>query len=191
MRPGDLEAEAERLLIEESRSGSSNALAGLVQMHSPRIYRWSLRILKNHADAEDNMQNVLCKMYIKIDTFKGQSRFSTWLFRMTINEALTEIRRSRPISDESGLSQPVCNDNCAPNIQDRRADPEQQYAAKELLANAILGLHPPSAQLFFRHKSDGWTQRELADEMGISVTSVKARIFSAREFMRTRIRQLG
>lgn len=190
MKPGNSEAEAERLLIERTRGGSPEALADLVQMHSPRIYHWSLRILKNHEDAEDNTQNVLCKMYLNIHTFKGHSRLSTWLFRMTINEALMERRRSRfRLSGLTG-SKVASESTCVPDIRDRHADPEEQYLAKELVAKAFLGLHPSLSQLFTRHKARGWTQRELADKMGISVSAVKARIFSARERALAQLRLL-
>ena len=188
MKPGNSEAEAERLLIQRARRGSPEALADLVQMHSPRIYNWSLGILKSHVEAEDNTQNVLCKMYLNLDTFKGYSRLSTWLYRVTINAALMEKRRSRPYLAEFGASKPDTPGNCVPDIRDRRADPEQQYVAKELLARALLGLQPSLAQLFMRHKGEGWTQRELADKMGISVAALKAHIFRARERMLARLR---
>lgn len=187
VKPGNSEVEAERLLIERTRAGSSEALIDLVQMHSPRVYNWSFRILQNHEDAEDNTQNVLCKMYAKLSTFKGESRFSTWLFRMTINEALMERRRPR-LRPAERTSKPEGDDSCVPDIRDRCADPEQQYFTKELLSRAFLGLHPSLAQVFIRHKGEGWTQRELAEQMGISVAALKARIFQARKSMLTRLR---
>jgi RNA polymerase sigma-70 factor (ECF subfamily) len=189
VKPGNSEAEAERLLIERTRQGSPEALADLVQIHSSRIYNWSLRILKSREDAEDNTQNVLCKMYLNIKTFKGHSRLSTWLYRMTINEAMMEKRRSRPYPAEFGTSEADASGNCVQDIRDRRPDPEQQYVAKELLARALLGLQPSLAQLFVRHKGEGWTQRELADKMGVSVAALKARIFWARERMQGRLRR--
>jgi len=189
LKPGNSEAEVERLLIERTRRGSPEALADLVQMHSSRIYNWSLRILKSHEDAEDNTQNVLCKMYLNIKAFKGHSRLSTWLYRMTINEALMEKRRSRSYPAEFCAPDPDTIGNRVPDIRDLRPDPEQEYVAKELLARALLGLRPSLANLFVRHKGEGWTQRELADQMGISVAALKARIFLARERMQARLRR--
>jgi len=183
VNPRESEAEVEQLLIKRTRGGSSEALADLVRTHSPKIYQWSLKILKNHADAQDNTQTVLCKMCLSIDQFKGRSRFSSWLCRMTINEALMKIRKSRSQPVILRLLQPESEDGPVPDIRDRHADPEQQYLAKELVKRAFLGLQPPVIQLFVRHKVEGWTQRELADRMGISVGALKARIFSARERM--------
>jgi len=189
LKSANSEAEADRLLIERSQSGSAEALTTLVQMHSARIYKWSLRILKSHEDAEDNTQNVLCKMYLNINTFKGQSRLSTWLYRMTINEALMEKRRVRACPAECRASKPQADDKRALDVWDCRPDPEQQYLAKELVGTALLGLQPSLAQLFVRHKSEGWTQRELANKMGITVSALKARIFLARERMLARLRR--
>jgi RNA polymerase sigma-70 factor, ECF subfamily len=183
LKPRNSETDAERLLIERTRAGSSEALADLVQIHSPRIYNWSLRVLKNHEDAEDNTQKVLCKMYLNINAFKGRSRFSTWLFRMTVNEALMEKRRARSQPAEFRPSRPESSNDCVLDIRDHRADPEQQCLAKELVARAFVGIHPSVARLFIRHKGEGWTQRELADKLGVSVATLKARIFSARERM--------
>lgn len=109
---------------------------------------------------------------------------------MTINEALMERRRSRfRLSGLTG-SKVASESTCVPDIRDRHADPEEQYLAKELVAKAFLGLHPSLSQLFTRHKARGWTQRELADKMGISVSAVKARIFSARERALAQLRLL-
>jgi len=187
---GKPDVEAERLLIEVTRYDSSEALADLVRIFSPKIYNWSLNILKNHADAQDNTQNVLCKMYLNIHQFKGRSHFSTWLCRMTINEALMKIRRSRSEPAALGALKAESEDECVPDTTDRHANPEQQYLAKELVAKAFLGLHPSLTRLFVRHKAEGWTQRELAEEIGVSVPALKARIFSAREQMQARLHGL-
>ena len=82
-------------LIARARAGKPEAFAELVNRHSQQVYGVSLRMLKNHEDAEDNVQNVLCKAYNHIKQFEGNSRFSTWLVRIAINEALMKIRQTR------------------------------------------------------------------------------------------------
>src|SRR5215470_649075 len=83
----------ENRLLEQARAGSSDAFSELVRMNSSSVYGISLKILKNREDAEDNLQNVFCKAYRKIHNFNGESRVSTWLFRIAINEALMQLRR--------------------------------------------------------------------------------------------------
>jgi RNA polymerase sigma-70 factor (ECF subfamily) len=85
---------AEQPLIEQTRSGNSDSFTKLVSMHSAQLYSISLKILQNHADAEDNVQNALLKAYENIGGFEGRSRFSTWLFRIAVNEALMRMRQN-------------------------------------------------------------------------------------------------
>jgi RNA polymerase sigma-70 factor (ECF subfamily) len=85
---------AEQPLIEQTRSGNSDSFTKLVSMHSAQLYSISLKILQNHADAEDNIQNALLKAYENIGGFEGRSRFSTWLFRIAVNEALMRMRQN-------------------------------------------------------------------------------------------------
>src|ERR1700691_4948288 len=85
----------ETALIARARSGSTDAFSELVRRHSQQIYGVSLRMLKNHEDAEDNVQNVLCKAFNNIRQFEGNSRFSTWLVRIAINESLMKPRKAQ------------------------------------------------------------------------------------------------
>src|ERR1700737_3098945 len=86
---------SEDKLVALARRGNHEAFTELVQKHSGKIYGVSLRMLKNREDAEDNVQNVLVKAYYNIGRFEGQSQFSTWLFRITINEPLMKLRRHK------------------------------------------------------------------------------------------------
>jgi RNA polymerase sigma-70 factor, ECF subfamily len=180
-------------LIARARSGNSDAFSELVNRHSQQIYGVSLRMLKNHEDAEDNVQNVLCKAYNNIRQFEGNSRFSTWLVRIAINEALMKLRKSQ--SDRAARSaevfRPDSDEPMIPEVEDHRPNPERAYIAKELTAKAFYGLHPSLRDTFILHKAEGWTNRELARAMGITVETVKSRIFRARVRMRTQLLSLS
>jgi RNA polymerase sigma-70 factor, ECF subfamily len=182
------DALAEQLLIEQARSGSSDAFAELVSMHSPQIYSISLRILQNHADAEDNVQDALWKAYEGINRFEGRSRFSTWLIRIAINEALMRMRAVRPVHLTLDALTSENEKGLASNIRDDRPDPERQYLAKELTAKAFLGLPPSLIDMFVRNKVEGWSNRELAREIGITLSALKSRMFEARGRMREHLR---
>jgi len=95
---------ADSTLIENIKAGSHDAFAELVRRHHAKIYAVSLRMLKNREDAEDNVQNVLFKAYHNMNRFEGQSQFSTWLFRIAINEALMKLRRQK---NEKQTGRPV------------------------------------------------------------------------------------
>jgi RNA polymerase sigma-70 factor (ECF subfamily) len=183
-------SQAEQILLGRTQGGSREAFGELVEMHLPQIYHVSLRILKNHADAEDNLQDVFCKVCMNIHRFEGRSRFSTWLIRITINEALMRIRRRRcdRLTLEADLPKPEGEEIAALDINDSGPDQEQQYIAKELAAKAMRGLHPSVVDIFIRHTAQGWTQRELARQAGVSTSALKSRIFSARAHMRLQLR---
>jgi RNA polymerase sigma-70 factor (ECF subfamily) len=183
----------ETALVSRARSGNNDAFSELVRRHSQQIYGVSLRMLKNHEDAEDNVQNVLCKAFNNIRQFEGNSRFSTWLVRIAINEALMKLRKTQ--SDRTAKSaeiiRPESDEPMTPEIEDCRPNPERAYIAKEMTAKAFYGLHPSLRDTFILHKAEGWTNRELAGAMGITVETVKSRIFRARVRMRNQLLALS
>jgi RNA polymerase sigma-70 factor, ECF subfamily len=184
--------QAEGPLITRARRGNPEAFSELVRMHSRRIYSVSLRILKNHADAEDNLQDVLCKVYKNIGRFQGRSRFSTWLVRITINEALMKIRKENFARDagQTELPMEVGENHFVLQIRDGSPDPERQYIAGDLAEKAFHGLHPSLRRTFILHKGEGWTHSELAASMGIAVATVKSRIFRTRVRMQHQLQSL-
>jgi RNA polymerase sigma-70 factor (ECF subfamily) len=186
-------SQAEGPLISRARQGCSEAFSELVRTHSRHIYGISLRILKNHADAEDNLQDVLFKVYQSIRRFQGRSCFSTWLARITINEALMKIRKKSfaCAGSRTDLPQQDGDHNFVLEIRDSCSDPERQYIARDLAKKAFHGLHPLLRQTFILHKAEGWTQRELATAMGIGVATVKSRIFRTRAQMQHHLRTIS
>jgi RNA polymerase sigma-70 factor, ECF subfamily len=183
----------ETALIARASSGNAEAFSELVRRHSQQIYGISLRMLKNHEDAEDNVQNVLCKAFNNIRQFAGNSRFSTWLVRIAINEALMKLRKTQ--SDRANRNtevlRPDSDEPHIPEVEDLRPNPERAYIAKELAAKAFNGIHPSLRDTFILHKAEGWTNRELAGAMGITIETVKSRIFRARVRMRSQLLTLS
>jgi RNA polymerase sigma-70 factor, ECF subfamily len=181
--------ESEELLVDKARSGNSEAFTELVNLHWPQIYRVSLNILRNHADAEDNAQDVLCKLYKNIHRFEGRSRFSTWLVRIAINEAYLKIRSrtSKPLLIQVDMSSASAERSSILQIEDDSPDPERQCLSAQLASKALDGMHPLIRQMFTLHIASGWTHRELACAIGITVATAKSRIFRARGQMQQRL----
>ncbi|MGA2096949.1 MAG: sigma-70 family RNA polymerase sigma factor [Candidatus Acidiferrum sp.] len=176
-------------LIEQARAGNQHAFGELAGRHSSRIYGVSFRILKNREDAEDNLQNVLCRAFNRISQFQGKSQFSTWLVRIAINEALMMLRKHRS-EDKTRRPEgvePHSSPEAREDVRDWHADPERQYITKELAAKALDGLHPTLRYTFILHKGEGWTNRELASALGIRAETVKSRVFRARVRLRQQI----
>ena len=185
-------AVSEDKLVKLARAGNHEAFSELVRRHSAKILGVSLRMLKNREDAEDNVQNVLVKAYHNISRFEGQSQFSTWLFRITINEALMKLRKFRPERQVSYSELPNSENSLGfyPEIEDHRQNHEREYINRELAGKALQGLNPSLRDTFILQKAEGWTNRELAGAMGITVETVKSRIFRARTRSRRRLQIL-
>jgi RNA polymerase sigma-70 factor (ECF subfamily) len=160
-------ARTEDQLLKQARAGNAEAFSELVHLHSSKVYGISLKILKNREDAEDNLQNVFCKAYRSICRFQGQSKISTWLFRIAVNEALMRLRK-RQSERVVGLSE-------IPG-----PDPERQCIAIDLAAKAFRGLDASLGNTFILNKAEGWTNRELAKAFGTTAETVKSRIFRTR-----------
>lgn len=181
----------EHLLLERAKAGSSEAFSELVRLNSSSVYGISMKILKNREDAEDNLQNVFYKAYKKIRTFQGDSRVSTWLFRIAINEALMQLRRRS--GKEVRYSEVVSQEeegHAIPEAEDSRLDPEMRCIAADLAEKAFRGCTPAMANIFVLNKAEGWTNRELAKVYRMSVQTVKSRVFRTRNRLRQQIAAL-
>jgi RNA polymerase sigma-70 factor, ECF subfamily len=183
---------SERVLVAKAQAGNQEAFSELVRRHSGQVYGLSLNMLRNREDAEDNLQNVLVKAYNNIRRFEGNSQFSTWLVRITINEALMKLRKrnSERISDYQAVGSHDEEPRSFPEIEDTRQDVEGHYMSKDLARKAFHGLNPCLQDTFILQKAEGWTNRELAQALGITVSTVKSRIFRARVRLRQQLRAL-
>ena len=88
-------SDAETTLIARLRSGDSSAVDDLAAAYGPKIYQLAFRYMKNREDAEEVAQDVLLKVYRKIDAFRGDSALSSWIYRITFNAAMSRLRNSK------------------------------------------------------------------------------------------------
>jgi len=184
---------SDEALIQSARAGNAGHFGELVRRHSRQVYGISFRVLKNREDAEDNLQNAFCKAYGKIRQFEGKSRFSTWLMRIAINEALMTLRKRRlePLTLSANTDGDSDDRESEPEVRDSSPDPERQYLAKELAAKAVGALQPILKRTFILQQAEGWTSQELAEAFDVTRDTVKSRIFRARLRMRARLATLS
>jgi RNA polymerase sigma-70 factor (ECF subfamily) len=174
-------------LLHRARRGDHEAFEQLARRYSARLLATSRRILRNSADAEDNVQNVLVKAYINLRQFHENALLSTWLTRITINEALMKLRsaaaerhRVDSASDSVGTR--------AIERSTRRINPEAQCIARELALKAVKSISPTLRDVFVLYAVEGWTQKELSSTQGVALQTVKTRIFRARRKMRAHLK---
>jgi RNA polymerase sigma-70 factor, ECF subfamily len=173
-------------LLNMARDGNEEAFTELVRRNSRMIYRISRKILKNHEDAEDTLQNVLVKIYQRLDGIEETARFTSWLFRVTFNEALMTLRRNR------SRHQDDCVDIDAVDAMGRSMTEIQDMRANnERASKAMHRLNPGLRRAFLLHKGQGWTHQEVAEELGISQATAKTRVFRARRQLREELAVLS
>jgi RNA polymerase sigma-70 factor, ECF subfamily len=173
-------------LLRRARLGDHQAFDVLARRYTSRILATSRRILRNAADAEDNVQNVLFKAYTNLRSFHENSLVSTWLIRITINEALMKLRSSvsekryTVSSDDPVMNKPMKTFTIPTN-------PETRCIARELVSRALKSVPPDLRNSFVLFAVNGWTQKELSRTQGIRLQTVKARIFRARRKMKEQL----
>jgi RNA polymerase sigma-70 factor (ECF subfamily) len=184
---------SEAELLKQAQAGNAEAFSLLVETHRSRLYGISLRILKNREDAEDNLQDALCNAYRNIRRFKGDSKISTWLFRIAVNEALMKLRKRNAKRQVSYGD--VCWDGDSESgifaVEDGAPDPERRCIASDLAAKALSGLSSSLGDAFVLNNTEGWTNRELAKVFGTSAENVKSRIFRTRARLRQQLNLLS
>jgi RNA polymerase sigma-70 factor (ECF subfamily) len=177
-------------LVAAAKAGDVAAFEELVGRYERKIFRLAHNILWNREDAEDVMQDAFLKSFQRLGDFRGDSRFYTWLVRITINEALMKLRKRRP--NQVSLDKPLeGEDGLLPReIEDWGPTPEQRYGQEELnqiLSRALGQLDPGNRIVFQMRDVEGLSAEETAQLLGLSVPAVKARLFRARLTLREKL----
>jgi RNA polymerase sigma-70 factor (ECF subfamily) len=189
-------ADPDAELVGRLRRQEPEAAEALVAAYGDRAYRLAVRITGSEEDAEEVLQDALWTAARKIDTFKGESAFGSWLYRITANAAYQKLRsRSSkrqeiswedllPSFDESGRRGSAERDWSA-----QADEPAMQAELRGALNTAIDDLPPDYRAAFVLHDVEGLPNPEVAESLGISLPAVKSRVHRSRLFLRQRLAQ--
>ena len=184
-------ASDETVLVDAARAGDVSAFEKLVRRYDRNVFRIAQHITQNREDAEDVVQDAFLKAYQNLGQFQGQSKFYTWLVRITVNEALMRLRRRRPermVSIDEDVK--TEEDSMPREIADWSPNPEQLYnqaELKEILGKTIQGLPPSFRTVFVLRDVEGLSTEETADALDLSIPAVKSRLLRARLQLRERL----
>ncbi|HYW40132.1 MAG TPA: sigma-70 family RNA polymerase sigma factor [Terriglobales bacterium] len=176
----------EEMLIRRVRDGEHELFYDLIRPYERRVYAAALAILRNEADAEDVAQEAVLKAFKHIRQFRAESRFSTWLIQITVNEARMRRRKAHanimePIADrqdEEGNYTPR-------DFADWREIPsEERNEVRQRLAEALAELGQIYREVFVLRDMQHLSIEETAKALGISTASVKTRLLRARLMLR-------
>jgi RNA polymerase sigma-70 factor, ECF subfamily len=186
--------EEEWLLIERVKVSDHEAFEALFHRYLSTVYRQAIRLLGDQAEADEVVQEVFLTVYEKAHTFRGHSAFSTWMYRIAVNAALTKLRqrkRSEAVSlddflprfreDGHHLQRPVVD--WSKDLEGRLADEE----IHRLLLQALDQLPPMDRTAVVLSDLEGHSDREIGAALGLSVGAVKARLHRARLFLRGKL----
>ena len=169
-------------LVHAAKAGNLAAFDELVKRYDRQLFRVALHITRNREDAQDAVQEAFLKAYEHLALFEEKSKFSTWLVRIAINQALMKLRRQRLATMVSIDEEPL-EDGLPHEIADWRDDPEKQYKASELRAILTQALDKLSHNLrivFVLRDMEGLSVEETANVLALSVAAVKTRLLRAR-----------
>ncbi len=186
----DRQANDDRELIRRIKAGDHQAFEALFTRHLPRVYRQAIRLVGNEAEAEEVAQDVFVSVYKKAHTFRGHSAFSTWLYRLTANAAITKLRK-RKRSKETALDEylPKFRDDGEhlKPIVDWSQDVESAVARTEvqrLIQQALDELPPLDKAVVVLSDQEELSNRDIAKALGLTIPAVKARLHRARLILR-------
>jgi RNA polymerase sigma-70 factor (ECF subfamily) len=175
---------SEAQLISKAKNGDAQAFNALAELYSRRIYNIGLRMLGDSEDAADMAQEVLIKIYRYLGSFRGESAFSTWVYRISVNscrDALRNAYRKKEMvfSDFADEQEQTA----VFEVEDISAVPENLYLeaeASDYLLGLIQSLNPKYRLVIVLRELSGLSYQEIADAANISIGTVKSRLSRAR-----------
>jgi RNA polymerase sigma-70 factor (ECF subfamily) len=175
--------EEEHIIIERVRCGDGNAFERLVMANQKTVYNLALKLTRSAEDAEDLSQEAFLKAYCQLDNFRGEARFSVWLYRLTYNMCIDFLRKRKranviPLSyvDEDDEERDF-------EIPDQRPQPEEETITRETneaIAEGISMLSPTYREILVLREVTGMSYAEIATTLAIGDGTVKSRLFRAR-----------
>jgi RNA polymerase sigma-70 factor (ECF subfamily) len=176
----------EEKLIQKAIEGDKAAFEKLIFNYEGKIYAIAFKVFKNEADAYDVAQEICIKVYKKIESFRYESSFSTWLYRLATNTAIDEYRKAkRKHTKESSIDVPidVGEEQVTMQLTDQRDTPEEAFLRKEKIKyvwDALAKLTDEQKNIIILKDIEGKSYQEISDILNIHLGTVKSRLARSR-----------
>ena len=178
-------------LVQASKNGDVAAFEQLVKRYDRKLFRIAHSVTHNREDAQDAVQEAFLKAYQHLAEFRGDSQFSTWLIRITLNQSLMNLRKQRKTKELSLDEDFATDQDVIPlEVVDWAPSPEQIYGTSELrhiLMKTIEELRPILRAVFVLQDLEGLSTDETAEVLNLSQSAVKSRLWRARLQLRERL----
>lgn len=176
------DATDERQLVRRAQAGDESAYEELVRTHQHRVVAIASRLLRGSDDAEDVAQQVFVKAYFSLRRFDLRSKFSTWLYKIAVNECWNHLRKkkARPLVYEADLSEEQSQRLEASAQPSGAVDPEEAVRQRDMVEWMLGQLEPRDRTMLMMKEAQGFSIDEIAEMMDLNPNTVKVRLFRAR-----------
>ena len=163
------------ILIERFKKGALEGFEMLVKKYQNMVVNLVYGLIRNSHDAQDVAQDVFMKVYHNIDSYKAQAKFSSWLYRVTVNTTYDHLRKykQRPVSLDETMYETIADTKEAPDS-----------LAKELVNDALLKIPYEYRCVLVLRELEGLSYEEIAQALKISIGTVESRIFRGRVMLK-------
>lgn len=186
--------QSDESLIRSIVNGNEESFNNLISRYRDKMYNIAFRVTDSHSDAEDVVQEACICLYKKAHTFRQSSKFSTWLYRIVTNEAISRLRQNKRSRAESLDNYMPGFDDGGRHIErpvmDWSQDIEKKVAESELHAiieNALSLLSPLDKSIVVLSEVEELTNSEIAEVTGLTLLAVKGRLHRSRIFLRGKL----
>jgi RNA polymerase sigma-70 factor, ECF subfamily len=172
--------DSERSLVQRAQSGDEQAFSTLFELHKKRVYSVCLLMTKDVAEAEDLTQEAFLQVFRSVGSFRGDSAFSTWLYRVAVNTVLMKLRR-RKAPPTLSLDEPVSSESPSLKRDYGKNDPRLSGAVDRIaLRRAIEELPEGCRKIFALHEVQGYQHHEIAKLLRCSIGNSKSQLHKAK-----------
>lgn len=165
-------------LVEAALGGDREAFGQLVERYQDRVFNTLVRVLGSHEDARDVVQDAFVQAFVKLESFRGDAKFYTWLYRIAMNLALSYRRRRRPTESLDATKENVGGEPVSQQPTATQDLIERERA--EVLQCALLELNTGHRQIIVLRELEGCSYEEIGEILKMPVGTVRSRLFRAR-----------
>jgi RNA polymerase sigma-70 factor, ECF subfamily len=180
--------EEELAVIRRAKAGDSRAFDGLVKKYQRGIYHLAMRMMLNHQDADDVVQEAFIKAYVNLESYSEQYKFYTWLYRIAMNTALTMLKQRH--RGNPSLDTMMADEHFQPAV-DQDVEKDIEYADTEArVRKALDQIHPELRSVFVLRTWGELSYQEIADTLDVQIGTVMSRLSRARGKLQHVLREI-
>ncbi|MEM8946779.1 MAG: sigma-70 family RNA polymerase sigma factor [Planctomycetota bacterium] len=178
----------DRRLVQSTLAGDQDAFGILVERHQDRIFNTLVRVLGCRDDARDMVQDAFVQAFVKLESFRGDAKFYTWVYRIAMNLALSHRRRRRPIDSLDAAKENVGQEPMSQQPTAAQALLDQERV--DQLQHALLQLGDEHRQILVLREFEGCDYEAISEILDMPVGTVRSRLYRARMQLKQQLRKM-